>query len=103
MSKNDLLQQSDIIRQRPGNIVSDMDGEKVMLSVESGNYYNLGQIGGRIWELIEQPASIGDIVSQLISEYDIDPDTCLQQILPFLNHLHEEGLIGLTVGALKEQ
>ena len=29
-----------------------MGGEKVMLSVKNGKYYNLGEIGGEIWELI---------------------------------------------------
>ena len=33
-----------------GNIVSDMGGEKVMLSIENGKYYNLGEMGGEIWE-----------------------------------------------------
>ena len=28
-----------------------MDGEKVMLSINNGKYYNLGEIGGDIWEL----------------------------------------------------
>ena len=37
-----------------GNIVSDMGGEKVMLSVNKGKYYNLGEIGGDIWELIRK-------------------------------------------------
>ena len=32
-----------------------MDGEKVMLSIEKGKYYNLGLLGGVIWELIESP------------------------------------------------
>ena len=39
------------VGQVKGNIVSDMDGEKVMLSVDNGKYYNFGEIGGRIWEL----------------------------------------------------
>jgi len=42
--------------QKPGAIVSEMNGEKVMLSVENGKYYNLGRQGGRIWELIASPS-----------------------------------------------
>ena len=41
------------ISQIKGNIVSDMSGEKIMLSIEKGKYYNLGEIGGEIWELIQ--------------------------------------------------
>lgn len=32
-----------VIVQVEGNIVSDMDGEKVMLSIKNGKYYNLGE------------------------------------------------------------
>ena len=46
-----------LFSQQPGNIVSDMDGEKVMLSIQSGKYYNLGTLGGEIWELMKEPIS----------------------------------------------
>ena len=50
------------IVQTHGNIVSDMDGEKVMLSIEKGKYYNLGLLGGVIWELIESPITGDELV-----------------------------------------
>lgn len=37
------------------NVVSDMDGEKVMLSVHNVKYYNLGEVGGLTWELMNEP------------------------------------------------
>lgn len=36
------------IVQSEENIVSDMDGEKVMLNVRKGKYYNLGETGGNL-------------------------------------------------------
>ena len=39
------------VMQSEGNIVSDMDGEKVMMSVSNNKYYNLGVMGGEIWEM----------------------------------------------------
>ena len=47
-----------IIVQGKDNIVSDMDGEKVILSIQNGKYYNLGNIGGAIWDLINAPISV---------------------------------------------
>ncbi|MEC0178121.1 lasso peptide biosynthesis PqqD family chaperone [Paenibacillus favisporus] len=89
---------ANIISQSPGYLVSDMDGEKVMLSIETGKYYNLGQIGGRIWELIAAPISLTDLVGQLVEEYDIGPEACEQQVHPFLNKLAAEGLIQVRSG-----
>ncbi|WP_407637550.1 lasso peptide biosynthesis PqqD family chaperone [Cohnella kolymensis] len=46
---------NDRLVQAKGHIVSNMGDEKVMLSVRNGKYYNLGMVGGRVWELMETP------------------------------------------------
>ena len=40
MIKNQNISLENMIVQSKGNIVSDMDGEKVMLSINNGKYYN---------------------------------------------------------------
>ncbi|MEH7011458.1 lasso peptide biosynthesis PqqD family chaperone [Neobacillus niacini] len=84
---------SDTVVQGEGNIVSDMGGEKVMLSVKNGKYYNLGDIGGEIWELIKSPTSITKLVDMLTASYEVEESECQQQVLSFLEHLFNEGLI----------
>lgn len=89
----DTMALSGLFVQSEGYLVSEMNGEKVMLSIENGKYYNLGQIGGRVWELIESPASIGDVVDRLVTEYVIEPEDCQRQVRQFLQQLKAEGLI----------
>ncbi|OLS38424.1 lasso peptide biosynthesis PqqD family chaperone [Bacillus sp. MRMR6] len=84
---------TDLVVQGKGNIVSDMGGEKVMLSVKNGKYYNLGEIGGDIWGLLESPIKISDVVKALIAVYQVEEMDCQQQVLMFVEHLLEEGLI----------
>lgn len=84
------------IVQTPGNIVSDMDGEKVMLSVEKGKYYNLGVLGGVIWELIEHPITGDKIVKSLLSQYEVDQKECEEEVMFFLHHLLDEELIKVS-------
>lgn len=81
------------IVQSEENIVSDMDGEKVMLNVQKGKYYNLGQTGGEIWELIKTPIMVTELVSTLLSKYNIERIDCEEQVLSFLDCLFQEGLI----------
>lgn len=83
----------DLIVQSEGFLVSDMDGEKVMLSIENGKYYNLGLIGGRIWELASTPVTVTGMVEQLVAEYEIEPEVCEQQVQTFLKQLIAEGLV----------
>lgn len=75
------------------NLISDMDGEKVMLSIRSGKYYNLGQTGGRIWELVEPSTTFEELVNQLTKEYEIDREMCEQHVSLFLQQLIHEELI----------
>lgn len=88
-----VLSKNNVITQNQGNIVSDMDGELVMLSIEKGNYYNLGVLGGEIWSLIEKPIKISDLLDKLISQYNVSQQECEEEVLSFLSDLYNEGLI----------
>jgi hypothetical protein len=93
MIKSQTISLESIVGQVEGNIVSDMGGEKVMLSISNGKYYNLGEIGGVIWDAIEQPLSFGKLIDNLLSEYQVDRETCEQQVLTFLEMLIKEDIV----------
>lgn len=82
-----------VVSQVGGNIVSDMGGEKVMLSVRQGKYYNLGDIGGEIWEQIKEPMLVEELILILMDKYDVQNNDCEQQVMSFLDHLRDEQLI----------
>jgi hypothetical protein len=84
---------SDFITASEQNIVSDMGGEKVMLSVQNGNYYNLGAIGGRIWDFLGSSISVKQVIELLLSEFDVEREKCERHVISFLEHLRKEGLI----------
>ncbi|MDM5157339.1 lasso peptide biosynthesis PqqD family chaperone [Bacillus sp. DX1.1] len=92
MSKQEISLNSFIV-QGQENVVSDMDGEKVMMSIHNGKYYNLGGLGGEIWDLINELISVDQLVNILMSRYAIEEAECKKQVLSFLNHLYSEGLI----------
>lgn len=93
MIKNQKITKNFVVTQGVGNIVSDMDGEKVMLSIDNGKYYNLGRLGGEIWDLMKQPISILELVTVLQSQYEISLNECEEQVTAFLSQLIKEGLV----------
>lgn len=93
MIKNHRVSEKHLYSQSPGNIVSDMDGEKVMLSVQKGKYYNLGELGGEIWDLLKEPITIHELVTTLQSQYDVAQTECEEQVTDFINQLLEQGLV----------
>ncbi|MDQ0170846.1 lasso peptide biosynthesis PqqD family chaperone [Paenibacillus tundrae] len=98
MNMTQPIQEQDRFVQKEGHLVSDMGGEKVMMSIQSGRYYNLGSTGGHIWELIAEERTLAELVDALASEYEIDPEICRAQVVQFLEHLTREGLINVTRG-----
>ncbi|MBH5319650.1 lasso peptide biosynthesis PqqD family chaperone [Paenibacillus sp. GSMTC-2017] len=84
------------VKQTAGHIVSDIDGEKVVLHIVSCKYYNLGDIGGDIWSLVEEASSINQIVQSLLEQYNVEQSECERTVLSFVEHLHTEGLVEIA-------
>ena len=82
-----------VLSRRMGLMSADMNGSAVMMDIMSGKYYNLGEVGGRIWELLEEPLTVTALVQKLTAEYDVSAERCRSDMLPFLNTLIERGLL----------
>lgn len=85
-----------IVVQQPGNLVTNMDSEKVMLSVQNGKYYNLGEIGGLIWDLANEPIEVNKMIETILLQYEVNYEDCTKHVLDFLESLKNEGLIKLA-------
>lgn len=72
---------------------ADVDGEIVALHIEKGQCYGLNGVASRIWAMLARPASLNEICSTLIEEYEVDPGTCRSEVKRLLDDLRDEGLI----------
>jgi hypothetical protein len=92
--KQNITLQSNIQR-NPGMVTSNLDGEIVMMSVENGEYYGLDEIGTRIWQLMEHPIVIENLISCLTEEFEVELEECEEDTLEFLEDLYSRNLINL--------
>jgi hypothetical protein len=74
----------------------EMDGDLVMMSIESGNYFGVSGIGPRVWDLLESPRRFGDLVSSVVDEYEVDAETAASDLSTFLGKLEENGMIEVS-------
>ena len=75
----------------PQVIHETIDGEVVIINLESGNYYSLRGTGAHVWEAIASGMYVSDIADHLVAAFDgldAPPD-----IAAFLDQLEREGLI----------
>ena len=47
----------------------ELDGERVLLHISSGEYFGLNALGARIFELAEEQPTIGEIVDAIHAEH----------------------------------
>lgn len=67
--------------------VTDLDGEKVMIDFSSGKYFLLKGSANEIWDYIQNPITICDIMQRLLNVYDVPEDICRESIVSFLTQL----------------
>jgi len=79
----------------PDIIAADMDGEKVMLSIDLGQYFGVGGVGSRVWELLAEPMTLEQVANVIGSEYEIDEATCRADMAKFIETLAEHGLVSM--------
>jgi hypothetical protein len=65
----------------------------MMMSIAQGKYYALENTAQRIWQMIDPPTAIGDVVDRLMAEYDVEPAACEADVRKFATELLEHGLI----------
>lgn len=86
--KSQLIRSNDLI-------ATEMDGDIVMLNISTGLYYGVSGVGTRIWELLERPTNINELVQIISREYEVDEETCQKDLQVFLQDLLNQGAIGL--------
>ncbi|MET4697347.1 hypothetical protein ABIE65_000358 [Constrictibacter sp. MBR-5] len=83
-----------ILRRRAELLASTMDGETVMLDVETGHYFGLSGVGPHIWSMLEQDRSVGAIVDGVKAHFAVGPeDSVSEDVLAFLQKLVDKGLV----------
>ncbi len=73
--------------------VTELDGEKVMIDFSSGKYFLLKGAANEIWDYIQSPVSISDILQRLMRTYDVTEELCRESTLSFLTQLANHGFI----------
>jgi len=78
----------------PSNVlIRFLDQESVLLNLNTERYFGLDSVGTRMWQLVTAAESIEAAYSQLIDEYDANPQILRANLSDLLDRLAENGLI----------
>ena len=74
-------------------LISDLQGESVILNVNSQRYYGLDKVGTRFLSVLSESDSIEQAFQALLAEYDVAADQLRADLSELLNDLRNQGLV----------
>ena len=81
----------------PPNVIAREVGEEtVILDLASGTYFGLDSVGARVWQLVGEGRSLGDICDVLLQEYEVDRATLVADVVRLAADLSARGLVSAT-------
>ena len=81
-----------------GVMVRELEGESVLLNLDSESYFGLDDIGTRMWGALTDADSIETAYETLLAEFEVEPEQLRTDLCSFIDKLLEVGLIDVTEG-----
>jgi hypothetical protein len=73
-----------------------LDNESVFLNLETERYFGLDQTGTRMWQVITSSSNIEAAYQQLLSEFEVEPETLRSDLSGLLEKLVENNLLQMV-------
>lgn len=70
-----------------------IDGETILLNLESGSYFSLDSFGGIIWEFLVADVSPGRIIDELKRQFQSQESEIEPSVAKFISYLIDENLV----------
>ena len=77
----------------PHVLIRHLDGESVLLNLESERYFGLDATGTRMWELVTTESSTAVAFEKLLNEFEVEPEALRKHLTELLSRLVENGLL----------
>lgn len=82
-----------IVARSPQTAWRVIEGEAVILSVDTKVFRGLNAVGSRVWELIDGARSVAEIAATIAREFDVAPEVAARDVGAFVEALLAKGLV----------
>jgi hypothetical protein len=81
----------------PKDVVWTKLGDEVaILNSETGTYFGLDPVGSRIWCLMAEGIGIDEVVTRLLSEYQVDEERVRDDLRELIEQLEARALVQVS-------
>jgi len=71
----------------------ELDGEAVLLNLDTGMYFGLDEVGTRVWSCLREATDLAAIHRTLLDEYEVAADRLEADLIELVGALAEQGLV----------
>ncbi len=82
-----------IVTRNPATAWRTIEGEAVILSLDTKVFRGLNAVGSRVWELIDGRRSVDEIAALVAGEFQVAPDVAARDVSAFVELLLAKGLV----------
>jgi len=80
-------------RIRSNALAREVDGETVLVNIESGQYFGLDEVGTEIWRRLEQGDPLEDIPAHLTTLFEVEESVARADLEALVSQLVESQLL----------
>lgn len=73
-----------------------MGSEFVILGFKDERYYGVDGVAARVWELVQKPQTLDSIVDTIVSEFEIDRETCTEDVRALVEDLADRAMVSVS-------
>jgi hypothetical protein len=77
----------------PRVLFRELDGEAVLLDLQSERYYGLDDVGTRMWSLLSEHGDVRVVYERLLSEYQVDGTVLERDLARMIGELARFGML----------
>jgi hypothetical protein len=82
-----------VLRKNPNAAYRIFDGQATVVLPNRSEVNVLNEIGSTVWERIDGARTVGQIIEAVLAEYEVGAETARQDILAFIDDLHEHEMV----------
>ncbi len=88
-----MLEEDEVIIASKDLSMAELEGESIVLDVQSGQYYGLNEVGSCIFQFLDTPKRVSEIIDYLGDQYDVERETLKKDVEKFIAALSERKMI----------
>jgi len=84
---------STILKRSEDYLSNEIDHELVMMNISTGSYASLNETAKLIWQFLDTPKTVQEIMDVLRAEYHVSKEQCTNDLAPFIGKMLDKKML----------